>query len=206
MCRRNEDANCFTSLNDRLLFELDTASDPVWHCLSSQYRWIKKIMTESYDEQVILVEELRKSDDVVQSQNMTATGRTVLFRQILSAIKSGEFETTFSKEPEVRVWMAILSGVKTLSELLLRLLPDFWKLATAFMEGKIQKVKEEQIRLPFCLLGGFFGTLTSLTKNRFMFRVADRFKNEEQEHRSIPSEHHSATRWSRISFSCMPVR
>ncbi|GJJ75072.1 exocyst complex component 2 [Entomortierella parvispora] len=130
--------------NIKLLFELDTASDPVWHCLSSQYRWIKKIMTESYDEQVILVEELRKSDDVVQSQNMTATGRTVLFRQILAAIKSSEFETTFSKEPEVRVWMAILSGVKTLSELLLRLLPDFWKLATAFMEGKIQKVQKRR--------------------------------------------------------------
>jgi len=97
-------------------------------------------MIESYDEQVISVEELRKSDDVVQSQNMTATGRTVLFRQILAAIKSSEFETMFSKEPEVRVWMAILSGVKTLSDLLLRLLPDFWKLATAFMEGKIQKV------------------------------------------------------------------
>lgn len=40
----------------RLLFELDTTTDPVWHCLSSQYRWIKKIMTESYDEQIALVE------------------------------------------------------------------------------------------------------------------------------------------------------
>lgn len=40
----------------RLLFELDTKTDPVWHCLSSQYRWIKKIMSESFDEQIVLVE------------------------------------------------------------------------------------------------------------------------------------------------------
>lgn len=47
-----------------------------------------------------------------------------------------------AKEPEVKAWMSIMTGVKTLSELLLRLLPDFWKLAVAFMDGKIQKVGE----------------------------------------------------------------
>lgn len=36
------------------------------------------------------------------------------------------------------------TGVKTLSELLLRLLPDFWKLAVAFMEGKIQKASKRR--------------------------------------------------------------
>jgi hypothetical protein len=45
------------------------------------------------------------------------------------------------KEPEVKLLMAIHTGVKTLSDLLLRLLPDFWKLAVAFMDGKIQKVQ-----------------------------------------------------------------
>lgn len=44
-----------------------------------------------------------------------------------------------AKEPEVKFWIALTTGVKTLSELLLRLLPDFWKLAVAFMDGKIQK-------------------------------------------------------------------
>ncbi|KAF9115084.1 hypothetical protein BGX27_009007 [Mortierella sp. AM989] len=132
--------------NIKLLFELDTTTDPVWHCLSSQYRWIKKIMAESYDEQITLVEELRKSEDYLQSQNMTASGRTGLFKQILGAMNSSEFENMFAKEPEVKVWLAISAGVKTLSELMLRLLPDFWKLATAYMEGKIQKVQSQKRR------------------------------------------------------------
>ncbi|KAF9931299.1 hypothetical protein BGZ65_004944 [Modicella reniformis] len=132
--------------NIRLLFELDTTTDPVWHCLSSQFRWIKKIMAESYDEQTILVEELRKSEEYLQSLNLTMSGRTDLFKQILGAVNSNEFENMFAKEPEVKVWLAIYAGVKTLSELLLRLLPDFWKLATAYMEGKIQKVQTQKRR------------------------------------------------------------
>ncbi|KAF8923365.1 hypothetical protein BGZ47_004800, partial [Haplosporangium gracile] len=74
--------------NIKLLFELDTKTDPVWHCLSSQYRWIKKIMSESFDEQVVLVEELRKSDEYQQSENITLIGRTALFKQILGAVSS----------------------------------------------------------------------------------------------------------------------
>ncbi|KAF9180188.1 hypothetical protein BGZ51_009012 [Haplosporangium sp. Z 767] len=132
--------------NIKLLFDLDTTTDPVWHCLSSQYRWIKKILTESYDEQIVIVEELRKSDEFLQCQNMTVAGRTELFKQILGAVNSSEFENMFSKEPEVKVWMAITTGVKTLSELLLRLLPDFWKLAVTFMDGKIQKVPNQKRR------------------------------------------------------------
>ena len=49
-------------------------------------------------------------------------------------------QSHLAKEPEVKLLAAIHTGVKTLSDLLLRLLPDFWKLAVAFMDGKIQKV------------------------------------------------------------------
>ncbi|KAK3822646.1 MAG: exocyst complex component Sec5-domain-containing protein [Benniella sp.] len=132
--------------NIRLLFELDTTTDPVWHCLSSQFRWIKKIMAESYEEQTVLVEGLRKSEEYIHSVNLTVSARTDLFKQILGAVNSSEFENMFAKEPEVKVWLAIYAGVKTLSELLLRLLPDFWKLAIAYMEGKIQKVQTQKKR------------------------------------------------------------
>ncbi|KFH67059.1 hypothetical protein MVEG_07582 [Podila verticillata NRRL 6337] len=131
--------------NIKLLFELDTTTDPVWHCLSSQYRWIKKIMVESYDEQALIVEEFRKTDEeILQSQNMNPAERLALFKQILGALKSSEFENMFAKEPEVKFWIALTTGVKTLSELLLRLLPDFWKLAVAFMDGKIQKASKRR--------------------------------------------------------------
>ncbi|KAG0334869.1 hypothetical protein BG004_000236, partial [Podila humilis] len=130
--------------NIKLLFELDTTTDPVWHCLSSQYRWIKKIMAESYDEQALIVEEIRKSDELLHGQSMTPSDRLVLFKQILGALKSSEFESMFAKEPEVKYWIALTTGVKTLSDLLLRLLPDFWKLAVAFMDGKMQKASKRR--------------------------------------------------------------
>ncbi|KAF9899304.1 hypothetical protein BX616_003108, partial [Lobosporangium transversale] len=89
---------------------------------------------------------LRKSDEYLQSQNMTVSGRTALFKQILANVNSTEFESMFAKEPEVKIWLAISTGVKTLSELLMRLLPDFWKLATTFMEDKLQKVQPQKRR------------------------------------------------------------
>lgn len=49
----------------------------------------------------------------------------------------------------MKLLMAIHTGVKTLSDLFLRLLPDFWKLAVAFMDGKIQKVRRQ---LSYCLV------------------------------------------------------
>lgn len=42
---------------------------------------------------------------------------------------------------DVQMWKAILEIVKSLSDLLLRCLPDFWKLSKSFMDGKFQKVR-----------------------------------------------------------------
>ncbi|KAG0335325.1 hypothetical protein BG000_007581 [Podila horticola] len=138
--------------NIKLLFELDTTTDPVWHCLSSQYRWIKKIMVESYDEQALIVQ---------------------------------------AKEPEVKFWIALTTGVKTLSELLLRLLPDFWKLAVAFMDGKIQKatkrrntVSADPQRVSKCL--AMVKDIIDLYSSQMTFLLAeslvpDRSEEEEQE-------------------------
>jgi exocyst complex component 2 len=42
--------------------------------------------------------ELRKSDEYQQSQNITLTGRTALFKQILGAVNSSEFENQFGNQ------------------------------------------------------------------------------------------------------------
>ncbi|KAG0082920.1 hypothetical protein BGZ93_002132 [Podila epicladia] len=178
--------------NIKLLFELDTTTDPVWHCLSSQYRWIKKIMIESYDEQALIVEEFRKSEEeILQNQSTNPAERLALFKQILGALKSSEFENMFAKEPEVKFWIALTTGVKTLSELLLRLLPDFWKLAVAFMDGKIQKatkrrntVSADPQRVSKCLamvrdiIDLYSSQMTHLLVESL---VPDRIEDEEQE-------------------------
>ncbi|KAF8923888.1 hypothetical protein BGZ58_002410 [Dissophora ornata] len=153
-------------------------------------------MTESNDEQVILVEELRKSDEYLQSLNMTAAGRAALFKQILGAINSSEFESMFAKEPEVKAWLAILAGVKTLSELLLRLLPDFWKLATAFMEGKIQKVQTQKRRTGVNVVDpqrvaqchGMVKDIVELYAKQMSFMLIQNLVHEEQSPRETNQE------------------
>ncbi|KAF9976489.1 hypothetical protein BGZ73_008493 [Actinomortierella ambigua] len=134
--------------NIRLLYDLDTPTDPVWHCLSSQYRWIKKIMTESYDEQIHSLEELRKGEALLQTYDLSTSSRSGFFKEVLSNIKSSDFETMFMKKPDVWYWIMLTKGVKTISDLLLRLLPDFWKMATSFMEGRLQKQQQGQRRVP----------------------------------------------------------
>lgn len=96
-----------------------------------------------------------------------------------------------AKEPEVKFWIALTTGVKTLSELLLRLLPDFWKLAVAFMDGKIQKatkrrntVSADPQRVSKCL--AMVKDIIDLYSSQMTFLlveslVPDRSEEEEQE-------------------------
>lgn len=44
--------------------------------------------------------------------------------------------TMVDRDPSVRAWRLISDLVKSLSTLLLRCLPDFWRLSKAFIEGK----------------------------------------------------------------------
>lgn len=39
------------------------------------------------------------------------------------------------------VWQAIIDLVKNLSETVLSALPNFWRIATSFMDGKLKKVR-----------------------------------------------------------------
>ncbi|CAG8604734.1 2351_t:CDS:10 [Ambispora gerdemannii] len=119
-----------------ILLELETVEDPVWHYLDSQYKYIIDLLKESYKEQIDKIEALK------QSLNRTINANEVALhlKRAIKIVNSRDFDAlSASKDMDVQIWKAILNIVKSLSDLLLRCLPDFWKLSKSFIEGKFQK-------------------------------------------------------------------
>ncbi|KAI9311707.1 exocyst complex component Sec5-domain-containing protein [Dichotomocladium elegans] len=114
------------------LFDLDTTEDPAWFYLDSQYRWITGLLKETYEGGKKKIEALRKVNDCDESDIQ----RNLALKKAIAQIQTKNFDISADREPDVRVWRVISDLVKSLSTLLLRCLPDFWRLSRAFIEGK----------------------------------------------------------------------
>ncbi|CAG8584198.1 6305_t:CDS:10 [Funneliformis mosseae] len=120
-----------------ILLELETVEDPVWHYLDSQYKFIIDLLKESYQEQLDKIQALKKSFPENYSNNKEMAIR---LKKSIRCVNLRDFDSLIAgKEMDVQMWKAILEIVKSLSDLLLRCLPDFWKLSKSFMDGKFQK-------------------------------------------------------------------
>jgi exocyst complex component 2 len=114
------------------LFDLDTTEDPAWFYLSSQYKWITSQLNNTYNEGVRKID-LWKSSIYVEESDVI---RSLSLKNATSHIHLKDSDFGAESDPELKAWRATLDLVKTTSNLLLRCLPDFWKLATSFIEGK----------------------------------------------------------------------
>ena len=61
-------------------------------------------------------------------------------KQCLIALDSSQSDAVIGKGAGWEVWQPIMDLVKTLSEIVLSCLPNFWKIAKMYMEGKFKKV------------------------------------------------------------------
>ncbi|KAG9296285.1 hypothetical protein G9A89_014877 [Geosiphon pyriformis] len=119
-----------------ILLELETVEDPVWHYLDSQFKYIIDLLKESYKEQLDKIEALKQSLEGTIELKEAA----LHLKRAIKIVNSKDFDSlTSSKDMDVQIWKATLNIVKSLSDLLLRCLPDFWKLSKSFIEGKFQK-------------------------------------------------------------------
>lgn len=114
------------------LFDLDTTEDPAWFYLSSQYKWITSQLNNTYNEGVRKID-LWKSGIYAEESDVI---RSLSLKNATSHIHLKDSDFGAESDPELKAWRATLDLVKTTSNLLLRCLPDFWKLATSFIEGK----------------------------------------------------------------------
>ncbi|PKK78359.1 hypothetical protein RhiirC2_730073 [Rhizophagus irregularis] len=120
-----------------ILLELETAEDPVWHYLDSQYKFIIDLLKESYKEQLSKIETLKET---LPKNSSSDKDLAIRLKKSIRNVNIRDFDSLIAgKEMDVQMWKAILEIVKSLSDLLLRCLPDFWKLSKSFMDGKFQK-------------------------------------------------------------------
>ncbi|KAH7345639.1 exocyst complex component sec5 [Rhizoctonia solani] len=119
-----------------MLLDLHIADDPVWVYLDSQHSHILAKMKTTHDKRVQFIEDSRDRLplDIAEQSRLTAS----LF-ECVCALETKSAEATLSKGPAHEVWQAALDYVKSVSEITLGALPNFWRIGKAFLEGKFKK-------------------------------------------------------------------
>ncbi|KAI8147481.1 exocyst complex component Sec5-domain-containing protein [Fennellomyces sp. T-0311] len=113
------------------LFDLDTTEDPAWFYLDSQYQWIIGLLKETYETSAKKLHAHR----AVNEQEESDVQRSLALKKGIEQVRTKSFDSN-DRDPDNQYWRITSDLVKSLSALLLRCLPDFWRLSTAFIEGK----------------------------------------------------------------------
>lgn len=123
-----------------ILLELNVPEDPIWTYFDSQHKRIMDRMSAAYRTGVSNI-------DATKSRTTPELSSPNALRQILAAQLQVCIVALESKTPEVviaqagghEVWQATWDMVKIISEVMVSSLPNFWKIARSFLEGKFKR-------------------------------------------------------------------
>ncbi|KAL7749949.1 Exocyst complex component S5 [Sorochytrium milnesiophthora] len=130
------------------LLELDPGSDPVWFYLDSRYKWITASLREKLGEYAKAGDAIRDAFAARASQpggggsSADWSHRLLTKTQLRNAIHartSKEFEMACAFSYDQHVWKCAAQSIKVLCSMLTLTLPDFWKIAKAYIDGKYDK-------------------------------------------------------------------
>ncbi|KAF8480248.1 exocyst complex component Sec5-domain-containing protein [Russula ochroleuca] len=123
-----------------ILLELNMPEDPVWTYFDAQHKFILDRMKKSYQESVAVVQ--RKRDIDVVPYRESGSLKSLLATQLgncIAALKAGKQDQVLPQSGGHEVWNAVFDLVKNVSETMMSTLPNFWKIAKGFLEGKYKK-------------------------------------------------------------------
>ncbi|EKM75617.1 hypothetical protein AGABI1DRAFT_46058 [Agaricus bisporus var. burnettii JB137-S8] len=121
-----------------ILLELQGTDEPLWTYFDSQHKYIMAQMNKtSQNAKAIVRAQLDRT--AIEYSDSTTLAVTQL-RTAIFGLEKKEPETNLGKSENEPVWEAVFSLVKSVSEVLLSSLPDFWKISKNFMDGKYKKV------------------------------------------------------------------
>lgn len=123
-----------------ILLELNVPEDPIWTYFDSQHKRIMDRMSAAYRTGVSNI-------DATKSRTTPDLSSPNALRQILSAQLQVCIVALESKAPEAiiaqagghEVWQTTWDMVKNISEVMVSSLPNFWKIARSFLEGKFKR-------------------------------------------------------------------
>ncbi|KAJ7755359.1 exocyst complex component sec5 [Mycena maculata] len=132
-----------------ILLELQTTDDPVWTYFDSQHAYIIKQMNASYKTNVSSIRTiLEKTEPDVATGDQLTSILTSQLQVAIAALDNKQSEAAVAKCAAEPVWQAILDMVKTLSEIALSSLPNFWRISKSYMDGKFKKPQSSSRRSP----------------------------------------------------------
>ncbi|KAH9036875.1 exocyst complex component Sec5-domain-containing protein [Lactarius pseudohatsudake] len=104
----------------RILLELNMPEDPVWTYFDAQHKFILDQMQKAY-------------------QMALAAVKRMQARCKHTSLKANKQEQVIPQSGGHEVWRVILDLVKSVSEVMMTALPNFWKIAKGFLDGKYRK-------------------------------------------------------------------
>ncbi|KAJ7096741.1 exocyst complex component sec5 [Mycena belliarum] len=132
-----------------LLLDIQTNEDPVWTYFDSQHVYIMKQMNASYKTSGTTI---RESLEKNEPDNINPEALTLMLagqlQVAVSALDTKQADAAVAKCAAEPVWQAILEMVKTLSEIVLTSLPNFWRISKSFMDGKFKRPQSSSRRSP----------------------------------------------------------
>lgn len=123
-----------------ILLELNTPDDPVWTYFDAQHRFILEQMKKMYQIAVGVVHSKKeKTQPSIQGLDSLDAILASQLQTCVAALKSNQSEAVLSQSGGHEVWQTIVDMVKAVSDVMMSALPNFWRIAKSFLDGKYRK-------------------------------------------------------------------
>ncbi|KAH9077909.1 exocyst complex component Sec5-domain-containing protein [Lactarius deliciosus] len=151
-----------------ILLELNMPEDPVWTYFDAQHKFILDQMKKAYQMALAAVKRKRDANTVpAQDSDSLKPLIAAQLKTCVASLKANKQEQVIPQSGGHEVWRVILDLVKSVSEVMMSALPNFWKIAKGFLDGKYRKgsrrspsqvrtMAHDVVRLYVSLLSEFF--------------------------------------------------
>ncbi|KAH9835275.1 exocyst complex component Sec5-domain-containing protein [Rhodofomes roseus] len=123
-----------------ILLELNPSDDPVWTYLDAQHKYIINHMQETYTTSVEHIRSVHNAAlPVIRSPDTLPGILAGQLQTCIAALEAKQGDVVIAQAGAIEVWAAVLGMVKNVSEVMLAALPNFWRIARGFLDGKLKK-------------------------------------------------------------------
>ncbi|KAH9019422.1 exocyst complex component Sec5-domain-containing protein [Lactarius hengduanensis] len=123
-----------------ILLELNMPEDPVWTYFDAQHKFILDQMQKAYQMALAAVKRKRDANTVpAQDSDSLKPLIAAQLKTCVASLKANKQEQVIPQSGGHEVWRVILDLVKSVSEVMMTALPNFWKIAKGFLDGKYRK-------------------------------------------------------------------
>ncbi|KAJ3183125.1 hypothetical protein HDU87_007548 [Geranomyces variabilis] len=121
------------------LIDLNAEPDPVYMYLEKQYEWIRERLLQAYAAHTRNLNDLSVAHKDRPSTRKASTFTLTELRRALNIVRSQEFESAFADDLHVQLLRATQRFVRTLCDIVMDSIPEFWKVCRMYSGSRLQK-------------------------------------------------------------------